>query len=68
MPFILRKLSTGSFHFKGESYIHGIMDGEYLLKLRDDSGSSRAEVKDGDWLDSLRDGPVPFQTETVTLT
>jgi hypothetical protein len=46
MPFILRKRSTGSFHFKGESYVHGIMDGEFLLKLRDDSGSSRAEVKD----------------------
>jgi hypothetical protein len=67
MPFILRKLSTGSFHFKGESYVHGIMDGEFLLKLRDDSGSSRAEVEDGDWLDTLGDGPVPFQTETVTL-
>lgn len=30
-PYILRRLDTGGHHFKGEAYIHGIMDGEYLV-------------------------------------
>jgi heterokaryon incompatibility protein (HET) len=32
MPFILRSKNSGTFHFKGESYVHGIMDGEFLLR------------------------------------
>jgi hypothetical protein len=30
VPFILRKLSSGGYHFVGECYVHGIMDGEVL--------------------------------------
>jgi hypothetical protein len=31
-PFVLRRLETGNFHFKGDTYVHGIIDGEFLLK------------------------------------
>lgn len=32
MPFVLRRLSPDCFGFKGESYVHGVMDGELLLE------------------------------------
>lgn len=31
VPYILRRLDTGTYHFQGEAYVHGIMDGEYLI-------------------------------------
>jgi hypothetical protein len=49
MPFILRKLQTGTFQFKGQSYVHGVMDGEYLLK----SFNGAIPVGDEEWLSSL---------------
>lgn len=64
MPFVLRKLDTGFFQFKGESYVHGIMDGEFLLK----SFKNTKMMKDEEWLRSLETGPLPFRTETVILT
>ena len=37
MPCIIRKLDTKpvTYQFLGESYVHGIMDGEYLLQTQD---------------------------------
>lgn len=31
LPYILRPLATRGYEFKGEAYVHGIMDGEYLV-------------------------------------
>jgi hypothetical protein len=31
-PFVLRRLGTHCFGFKGDSYVHGVMDGELLLE------------------------------------
>ena len=67
MPFVLRKLSTGTYHFKGEAYVHGLMDGEYLVKTFKDKMQHNEEVSDEDWLDTLGDGPLPFPTETIVL-
>ena len=64
MPFILRQLKTEpiTYHFKGESYVHGIMDGELLLqRFKGDSAKS-----DGEWLDDLKDG-LPFETKQLIL-
>lgn len=67
MPFIIRRLATGTFHFKGETYVHGIMDGEYLLKLRKARVVGEERMADVEWLDSLKDGPLPFEISRVTL-
>lgn len=69
MPFVLRDMrnTIGSFHFKGETYVHGVMDGEHLLKYRTYGENSQT---DEEWLGSIGDGsdkPWPFQTETVLL-
>ena len=66
MPFILRKLNTGTHEFKGEAYVHGVMDGEYLLK-RFRQNDEQEEMSDEEWLDRLGDEHLPFPTETVTL-
>lgn len=70
MPFVLRKLDNaiGSYQFKGESYVHGVMDGEGLLKFKPDSCSSRSAEA---WLNQLGDGvdiPWPFETEELVFT
>lgn len=67
MPFVLRKLSTGTHQFQGEAYVHGIMDGEFLLKHFKSKKGEAEEMSDEGWLDSLGDGPLPFPTEAVTL-
>lgn len=64
MPFILRQLDTEptTYHFKGESYVHGIMDGELLLqRFKGDSAKS-----DKEWLDDLKEG-LPFEMDQLTL-
>ena len=64
MPFILRHLKTEpiTYYFKGESYVHGIMDGEILLqRFKGDSSKS-----DEEWLDDLKDG-LPFETDQLVL-
>ncbi len=63
MPAILRRLETGFFQWKGLSYVHGIMDGEYLLRFRKDEN----QVTDDEWLQSLNTGDLPFKMEVVTL-
>ena len=35
LPFILREVSLGTFHFIGLAYVHGIMDGEVWDSLKD---------------------------------
>ena len=64
MPFILRKLGTEpiTYEFKGESYVHGIMDGEYLLQHF--KGGNM--LSDKEWLKSLANG-LPFQTKALVL-
>ena len=64
MPFLLRQLKTEpiTHHFKGESYVHGIMDGELLLeRFCRDSVQSKKK-----WLDDLENG-LPFDTERLVL-
>lgn len=67
VPFVLRKLSTGTDQYAGQAYVHGIMDGEYLLRFRQDTSGVDA-ITDDEWLDSLGDeNPPPLPTIQVTL-
>lgn len=67
MPFILRELSIGTFQYAGEAYVHGIMDGEYLLRFRQHSADNDA-LTDEEWLDSLGDeNPPPLPAVQVVL-
>jgi len=34
VPFVLRGLDEGGYKFIGESYVHGIMEGEALLRKK----------------------------------
>lgn len=72
MPFILRRLDRhlGTHEFKGEAYVHGVMDGEFLLQKSGKGLNHRrpfAEEQQA-WLDGL-DGEeeYPFATEEITL-
>lgn len=58
MPCILRKLDTEpvTHQFLGESYVHGIMDGEYLIGINKEPGL----------LKNLTD-KVPYKTEDLLL-
>ena len=68
MPCVLRKLETGTYAFQGEAYVHGIMDGEYLLKrFSSPRPEVSSELDDQEWLDSLSVDPLPFDTERVVL-
>ncbi|OQV02589.1 hypothetical protein CLAIMM_07756 [Cladophialophora immunda] len=66
-PVVLRKLGTDTYEFKGQCYIHGIMDGEFLLNLRRQVDPDAAKATDQTWLDNLGEAPWPFQTQCVTL-
>lgn len=66
MPLVLHKLETGLFQYKGESYVHGIMEGEFLLKHFKKAEDSEF-MTDQQWLDRLAEEPLPFPTEWVTL-
>jgi Heterokaryon incompatibility protein (HET) len=68
MPFVLRRLATGTYQFKGETYVHGIMDGEFLLKHFHDQTEDKEGHKNKQWLNKLGEMPLPFPTETVVLT
>lgn len=65
-PYILRDLDTGLKQFKGEAYVHGIMDGEYLVKHFKKDDPKAVDMSDDDWLDSL-EHDIPFPTEDVVL-
>jgi hypothetical protein len=68
MPFVLRPFGGNYFGFGGESYVHGIMDGEMLAVAR----ANREDLKSVDtndlaWIDNLGDEPWPFATEKLIL-
>ncbi|KAH6667506.1 hypothetical protein B0J14DRAFT_704579 [Halenospora varia] len=68
MPFILRPFGGNYFGFGGESYVHGIMDGEMLAVAR----VNREDLKSVDtnnlaWIDNLGDEPWPFAAEKLIL-
>lgn len=70
MPFVLRPLGANYFGFGGESYVHGIMDGEMLAIARakkEDLANVNTNTKDLTWIDSLGDQPWPFETEELVL-
>ena len=68
MPCVLRKLATGTYAFQGEAYVHGIMDGEFLLKhFNPHRPSTAPSPEEDEWLDTLSVNPLPFDTETVVL-
>lgn len=64
MPFVLRPKDS-HFLFRGEAYVHGIMDGEALTKARQNADPSW--VPQAGWFEELKEGPVPFETEEVIL-
>ncbi|KAK5465296.1 hypothetical protein LTS15_001859 [Exophiala xenobiotica] len=57
------KLRT--FEFRGESYVHGVMDGEALIDARRREDANCPE--DTKWLDDLGQEPWPFSTEEIAL-
>jgi hypothetical protein len=67
-PFALRPLGGSFFGFGGESYVHGIMDGEMLALAMGDDRSSTRNTREGlNWIDELGEEPWPFMTEELTL-
>lgn len=72
MPFVLRHLQgvegrQKTFQFKGESYVHGVMDGEHLVGLLRSAGRDASHVGDAELLASLSDSVAQLELETVTL-
>jgi hypothetical protein len=67
VPYVLRRLATGTHMFKGETYVHGTMDGEFLVKNFKSSDPRSSDVDDQSWLDSLENG-TPFPTQEIILT
>lgn len=65
-PYILRDLDTGMKRFKGEAYVHGIMDGKYLVKHFKKDDPKAADMSDDDWLDRL-EHDILFPIEEVVL-
>jgi len=53
------------FEFRGESYVHGIMDGEALVKARRETDlNCPADTR---WLHDLAHEPWPFITQEINL-
>lgn len=68
MPFVLRSLGGNFFGFGGESYVHGLMDGEMLaIAMGANRSLTRNTTKVLAWVDELGDEPWPFKTEVLTL-
>jgi hypothetical protein len=42
MPFVLRRPSPDCFGFKGESYVHAVMDGELFARENQAHGGIQA--------------------------
>jgi hypothetical protein len=53
------------YEFRGESYVHGMMDGEALVQARKKQDTNCPA--DNKWLDELGFGPFPFKTEEILL-
>ena len=64
MPFVIRPKGS-HFLFRGEAYVHGIMDGEALTKARQNADPSW--VPEAGWFEELKEGPIPFETEEIIL-
>ena len=64
MPFVLRPKGD-RFLFRGEAYVHGIMDGEALTKARQRADPGWTPTTG--WLEELRNGSLPFDTEEIIL-
>ena len=64
MPFVLRPKGD-RFLFRGEAYVHGIMDGEALTKARQRADPSWTPTTG--WFEELRNGSLPFDTEEIIL-
>lgn len=65
-PCILRPRDAGAYEFKGEAYVHGIMNGEYLVKNFKHLDTNSNNMNDYQWLASLED-TIPFGTKTIVL-
>lgn len=66
LPYVLRKLEGGVYMFKGEAYVHGIVDGEFLVKSFKSRTTHSVGMTDTEWLHSLADD-MPFPTEEVVI-
>lgn len=66
-PYILRSLGNGTYQFQGYAYVHGIMDGEFLLQKFKCQTARFCHIGDSEWLDTLGQEPIPFPTQTLTL-
>ena len=64
MPFLLRP-KNNHFLFRGEAYVHGIMDGEALTNARHNADPSW--VPEAGWFEELKGGLMPFELEEVIL-
>ena len=68
MPYVMRPFGGKFFGFGGESYVHGIMDGEMLAtSMAVEMSYSRSGALDLSWIDKLGEEPWPFQTEELIL-
>jgi hypothetical protein len=68
MLFVLRPFVGNYFGFGGESYVHGIMDGEMLAVAKADREDHKSvDPDDLAWIDNLGDEPWPFATEKLIL-
>lgn len=77
MPCILRSISSetsgsepGKYLFGGESYVHGIMDGEFLIEAaRKGRPDVAPETFDKNWLETLHmmTPEYPFPTKLLML-
>lgn len=65
-PMVLRRLVHGTYEFRGEAYVHGIMDGEYLVRKFKHADLKGCHLDEQTWLNSLSEG-VPFETTEVIL-
>ena len=66
MPFLLRPRGDGTYTNLSEAYVHGIMDGEWLVYLRQQADPTW-KGGDSSWLQDLGNPPWPFPTQEVTL-
>ena len=61
------RVTKPTLEFRGESYVHGMMDGEALIKARSQKDDDDGIAADRSWLDQLGAGPWPFDIEMVVL-
>lgn len=70
MPVIVRQVGSNYVTFGGETYVHGVMDGEILKLARARKEGAASPMKteaDDSWLEDLGDQPWPFDTSKIVL-